>query len=294
MTSVEQILEKSNSLYDLRIGERPYGYYGALGESSYKNEPIVDFAVETPLSKTDIWKFDIENQTWKASGGRILVFDKDEVVTSKIKPKNVADYFFNREKYNLLGAKIKIPFGQYGTAGYITFSVFNDVQFSPVVRLLWFLGKTKDEIDGGYCGEFPWAFYLFYFALTRSRRDLEVLKNAHWQPWGDNRVNIDYPTFSNFKKFYYDLYRKLTKTKEDRDKRLFSEHLWCIYRGMRGDHPDGIPLGGKRLRIGDAKSAQEACEYLYNIYCMNGFAESQATVIKKEKALAIHPLWGTW
>lgn len=294
MISVEQILEKSKSLYDLRIGERPYGYYGALGDSSYKDEPTIDFAVETPLSKTDIWRFDIENQTWKESGGRILVFDKDEVVTSKIKPKNVADYFFNREKYNSLGAKIKIPFGQYGTADYITFSVFNDVRVSPVVRLLWFLGKTKDEIDGGYCGEFPWVYYLFYFALTRSRRDLEFLRNVDWQPWGDNRVDIDYPAFSNFKKFYYDLYRKLTKTKEDRDKRLFSEHLWCIYRGLNGNDIEGIPIGGKRLNLYSAQTVQEACIYLYNIYCENGLTDAQATTIRREKGIAIHPLWGTW
>lgn len=290
MISVEQILEKSKSLYDLRMGERPYTCYGALGNSSVEDS-IIDFAVETPLSRTDLWKYDWENLTWKLSGRRILVFNKDDVVDSSVtKPKSVADFFFNREKFKELGVKLKIPNGR----DFVDFNCLNNAQFSPVMRLLWFLGKTKAEVDAKYTRGLPWEFYLFYFALTRSNRDLEVLKKADWKPWNDDEIDIDYPTFSNFKKFYYDLYRKLTKTKEDRDNRLFSEHLWCIYRGMRGDLPDGVPLGGKRLRIGDAKSAQEACEYLYNIYCKNGFTESQATVIKKEKALAIHPLWGTW
>ncbi len=236
-------------------------------------------------------KFDMEFLTWKPTGGRILVFDKDDVVDSSVtKPKSVADFFFNREKFKELGVKLKIPNGR----DFVDFNCFNDVQFSPVMRLLWFLGKTKDEVDAKYTRGLPWEFYLFYFALTRSNRDLRVLSGADWQPWNDDEIDIDYPTFSNFKKFYYDLYRKLTKTKEDRDKSLFSSHLWCIYRGMRGDLPDGIPLGGRRLRIGDSKSVQEACEYLYNIYCKNGLTDTEATVIKKEKALAIHPLWGTW
>lgn len=290
MISVEQILEKSKSLYDLRMGERPYTCYGALGNSSVEDS-IIDFAVETPLSRTDLWKYDWENLTWKLSGRRILVFNKDDVVDSSVtKPKSVADFFFNREKFKELGVKLKIPNGR----DFVDFNCLNNAQFSPVMRLLWFLGKTKAEVDAKYTRGLPWEFYLFYYALTRSNRDLEVLKRADWQPWNDDKIDIDYPTFSNFKKFYYDLYRRLSKTKKDRDNRLFSEHLWCIYRGMRGDLPDGVPLGGKRLRIGDAKSAQEACEYLYNIYCMNGFTESQATVIKKEKALSIHPLWGTW
>lgn len=290
MISVEQILEKSKSLYDLRMGERPYICYGALGNSSVEDS-IIDFAVETPLSRTDLWKYDWENLTWKLSGRRILVFNKDDVVDSSVtKPKSVADFFFNREKFKELGVKLKIPNGR----DFVDFNCLNNAQFSPVMRLLWFLGKTKAEVDAKYTRGLPWEFYLFYYALTRSNRDLEVLKRADWQPWNDDKIDIDYPTFSNFKKFYYDLYRRLSKTKKDRDNRLFSEHLWCIYRGMRGDLPDGVPLGGKRLRIGDAKSAQEACEYLYNIYCMNGFTESQATVIKKEKALSIHPLWGTW
>lgn len=288
MISVEQILEKSKSLYDLHFGERPYTCYGALGNSSVENS-IIDFAVETPLSRTNVLKFDIEYQIWRP-GGRVLAFNKDNATTSTNKPKSVADYFFNKEKYKSLGVTIKIPY----RGEYISFSPLQDVQFSPVVRLLWFLGKTKDEIDGGYCGEFPWVFYLFYVALAWSRRDLEVLKNVDWQPWGDNRVNIDYPTFSNFRKFYYDLYRALTKTKEDRDKGLFSEHLWCIYRGLNGNDIEGIPMGGKRLNIYNGETVQEGIEYLHNIYCMNGFTESQATVIKKEKALSIHPLWGTW
>ena len=278
MISVEQILEKSKSLYDFHYGQRPYSCYGALCPTYSSSDLMLEFPVETALSKTDLWKFDMEYLTWRPSGGRILVFNKDDVVDSSVtKPKSVADFFFNREKFD-----------------FVDFNCLNDVQFSPVMRLLWFLGKTKDEVDTKYTRGLPWEFYLFYFALTRSNRDLRVLSGADWQPWNDDEIDIDYPTFSNFKKFYYDLYRKLTKTKEDRDKSLFSSHLWCIYRGMRGDLPDGIPLGGKKLRIGDSKSAEEACEYLYNIYCKNGFTESQATVIKKEKALAIHPLWGTW
>ena len=291
MISVEQILEKSNSLYDLHYGQRPYGCYGALCPTYSSSDLMLEFPVETALSRTDLWKYDWEILTWQHSGGRILVFNKDDVVDSSVtKPKSVADFFFNREKFKELGVKLKIPNGR----DFVDFNCLNNAQFSPVMRLLWFLGKTKDEVDAKYTRGLPWEFYLFYFALTRSNRDLRVLSGADWQPWNDDEIDIDYPTFSNFKKFYYDLYRKLTKTKEDRDKSLFSEHLWCIYRGIRGDLPDGIPLGGKKLRIGDAKSAQEACEYLYNIYCKNGFTESQATVIKKEKALAIHPLWGTW
>lgn len=291
MISVEQILEKSKSLYDLHYGQRPYGCYGALCPTYSSSDLMLEFPVETALSRTDLWKYDWEILTWQHSGGRILVFNKDDVVDSSVtKPKSVADFFFNREKFKELGVKLKIPNGR----DFVDFNCLNNAQFSPVMRLLWFLGKTKDEIDAKYTRGLPWEFYLFYFALTRSNRDLRVLSGADWQPWNDDEIDIDYPTFSNFKKFYYDLYRKLTKTKEDRDKSLFSEHLWCIYRGIRGDLPDGIPLGGKKLRIGDAKSAQEACEYLYNIYCKNGFTESQATVIKKEKALAIHPLWGTW
>lgn len=291
MISVEQILEKSNSLYDFHFGQRPYGCYRVLCPTYSSSDLMLEFPVETALSKTDLWKYDWENLTWKPSGGRILVFNKDDVVDSSVtKPKSVADYFFNREKFKELGVKLKIPNGR----DFVDFNCLNGAQFSPVMRLLWFLGKTKAEVDTKYTRGLPWEFYLFYYALTRSSRDLEVLKGADWQPWNDDKIDIDYPTFSNFKKFYYDLYRKLTKTKEDRNKSLFSSHLWCIYRGIRGDLPDGIPLGGKRLRIGDAKSVQEACEYLYNIYCMNGFTESQATVIKKEKALAIHPLWGTW
>lgn len=291
MISVEQILEKSKSLYDLHYGQRPYGCYGALCPTYSSSDLMLEFPVETALSRTDLWKYDWEILTWQHSGGRILVFNKDDVVDSSVtKPKSVADFFFNREKFKELGVKLKIPNGR----DFVDFNCLNNAQFSPVMRLLWFLGKTKDEIDAKYTRGLPWEFYLFYFALTRSNRDLRVLSGADWQPWNDDEIDIDYPTFSNFKKFYYDLYRKLTKTKEDRDKSLFSEHLWCIYRGIRGDLPDGIPLGGKKLRIGDAKSAQEACEYLYNIYCKNGFTESQATVIKKEKALSIHPLWGTW
>lgn len=291
MISVEQILEKSKSLYDLHYGQRPYGCYGALCPTYSSSDLMLEFPVETALSRTDLWKYDWEILTWQHSGGRILVFNKDDVVDSSVtKPKSVADFFFNREKFKELGVKLKIPNGR----DFVDFNCLNNAQFSPVMRLLWFLGKTKDEVDAKYTRGLPWEFYLFYFALTRSNRDLRVLSGADWQPWNDDEIDIDYPTFSNFKKFYYDLYRKLTKTKEDRDKSLFSEHLWCIYRGIRGDLPDGIPLGGKKLRIGDAKSAQEACEYLYNIYCKNGFTESQATVIKKEKALAIHPLWGTW
>lgn len=291
MISVEQILEKSKSLYDLHYGQRPYGCYGALCPTYSSSDLMLEFPVETALSRTDLWKYDWEILTWQHSGGRILVFNKDDVVDSSVtKPKSVADFFFNREKFKELGVKLKIPNGR----DFVDFNCLNNAQFSPVMRLLWFLGKTKDEVDAKYTRGLPWEFYLFYFALTRSNRDLRVLSGADWQPWNDDEIDIDYPTFSNFKKFYYDLYRKLTKTKEDRDKSLFSEHLWCIYRGIRGDLSDGIPLGGKKLRIGDAKSAQEACEYLYNIYCKNGFTESQATVIKKEKALAIHPLWGTW
>lgn len=236
-------------------------------------------------------KFDSEAEKWHPSGGRILVFDKNDCVgASGARPKSVADYFFNREKYKEQGIKIKVPNG----GDYIDFSCLNGGLFSPVVRLLWYLGKTKSEIDSGVTRGLPWEFYLFYFALTRSYRDLEVLKKAEWEPWYDEDVDIDYPTFVNFKKFYYNLYRSLTKTKEDRERALFSEHLWCIYRGMRGDLPDGIPLGGKRLRIGDAKSAQEACEYLYNIYCKSGLTDTEATIIRREKGIAIHPLWGTW
>lgn len=291
MISVEQILEKSKSLYDFHYGQRPYGCYGALCPTYSSSDLMLEFPVETALSRTDLWKYDWEILTWQHYGGRILVFNKDDVVDSSVtKPKSVADFFFNREKFKELGVKLKIPNGR----DFVDFNCLNNAQFSPVMRLLWFLGKTKDEVDAKYTRGLPWEFYLFYFALTRSNRDLRVLSGADWQPWNDDEIDIDYPTFSNFKKFYYDLYRKLTKTKENRQRALFSEHLWCIYRGIRGDLPDGIPLGGKKLRIGDAKSAQEACEYLYNIYCMNGFAESQATVIKKEKALAIHPLWGTW
>ena len=291
MISVEQILEKSNSLYDFHFGERPYRCYDTLCLTYSSSDLMLEFTVETALSKTDLWKYDWENLRWKPSGGRILVFNKDDVVDSSVtKPKSVADYFFNREKFKELGVKLKMPNG----GDFVDFNCLNGAQFSPVMRLLWFLGKTKAEVDTKYTHGLPWEFYLFYYALTGSSRDLEVLKGADWQPWNDDKIDIDYPTFSNFKKFYYNLYRRLSKTKEDRDNKLFSEHLWRIYRGMRGDLPDGIPLGGKRLRIGDAKSAQEACKYLYNIYCMNGFTESQATVIKKEKALAIHPLWGTW
>lgn len=291
MISVEQILEKSKSLYDFHFGERPYGCYGVLCPTYSSSDLMLEFPVETALSKTDLWKYDWENLTWKPSGGRILVFNKDDVVDSSVtKPKSVADYFFNREKFKELGVKLKIPKGR----DFVGFNCFNDVQFSPVMRLLWFLGKTKDEVDAKYTRGLPWEFYLFYFALTRSNRDLKVLSGADWQPWNDDEIDIDYPTFSNFKKFYYDLYRKLTKTKEDRDKSLFSSHLWCIYRGMRGDLPDGIPLGGKRLRIGDSKSVQEACEYLYNIYCKSGLTDTEATTIRREKGIAIHPLWGTW
>jgi len=252
---------------------------------------MLEFTVETALSRTDLWKYDWENLTWRPSGGRILVFDKSDVVgASGTRPKSVADYFFNREKFKELGVKLKIPNGR----DFVDFNYLNDAQFSPVMRLLWFLGKTKEEVDGKYIRGLPWEFYLFYFALTRSNRDLEVLKRADWQLWDDVKMDIDYPTFSNFKKFYYDLYRRLSKTKEDRDKKLFSEHLWCIYRGIRGDLPDGIPLGGERLRIGDAKCAQEACEYLYNIYCKNGLTDTEATTVRREKGIAIHPLWGTW
>lgn len=291
MISVEQILEKSNSLYDLHFGERPYRCYDALCPTYSSSGLMLEFTVETALSRTDLWKYDWENLTWRPSGGRILVFDKSDVVgASGTRPKSVADYFFNREKFKELGVKLKIPNGR----DFVDFNYLNDAQFSPVMRLLWFLGKTKEEVDGKYIRGLPWEFYLFYFALTRSNRDLEVLKRADWQLWDDVKMDIDYPTFSNFKKFYYDLYRRLSKTKEDRDKKLFSEHLWCIYRGIRGDLPDGIPLGGERLRIGDAKCAQEACEYLYNIYCKNGLTDTEATTVRREKGIAIHPLWGTW
>ena len=291
MLSVEQILEKSKSLYDLHFGERPYNCYGTLCSTYLPSEPTLEFSVETALSRTDLMKFDSEAEKWHPSGGRILVFDKNDCVgASGARPKSVADYFFNREKYKEQGIKIKVPNG----GDYIDFSCLNGGLFSPVVRLLWYLGKTKSEIDSGVTRGLPWEFYLFYFALTRSYRDLEVLKKAEWEPWYDEDVDIDYPTFVNFKKFYYNLYRSLTKTKEDRERALFSEHLWCIYRGMRGDLPDGIPLGGKRLRIGDAKSAQEACEYLYNIYCKSGLTDTEATIIRREKGIAIHPLWGTW
>lgn len=291
MISVEQILEKSKSLYDLHFGERPYNCYDALCSTGSPSDLMLEFNVETALSRTDLSRFYLSTEQWQPSSGRILVFNKDDVVgSSGARPKSVADYFFNREKFKELGVKLRIPNGR----DYVTFDYFEGAKISPIVRLLWFLGKTKAEIDTGFTGGLPWEFYLFYYALTRSNRDLVVLKGADWQPWNDEFIDIDYPTFSNFRKFYYDLYRALGKTKENRQRALFSEHLWCIYRGIRGDHPAGIPLGGKRLRIGDAKSAQEACEYLYNIYCMNGFTESQATVIKKEKALTIHPLWGTW
>lgn len=292
MISVEQMLEKSKSLYDLHFGDRPYYCYGGLYFSRSISEPTLEFKVETALSKTDLMRFDIETNKWQPTGGRILTFDKNDVVgSSGARPKSVADYFFNREKYKEQGTKVKIPIDKHE---YIDFNCLNDAEFSPVVRLLWFLGKTKDEIDAKYTRGFPWEFYLFYYALTRSSRDLEVLKKADWQPWDDEFIEIDYPTFSNFRKFYYDLYRMLTKTKEDRERALFSEHLWCIYRGMRGDLTDGIPLGGKRLRIGDAKGAQDACDYLYNIYCKRGLTDAQATTIRREKGIAIHPLWGTW
>ena len=291
MISVEQILEKSKSLYDFHFGQRPYGCYRVLCPTYSSSDLMLEFPVETALSKTDLWKFDMEYLTWRPSGGRILVFNKDDVVDSSVtKPKSVADFFFNREKFKELGVKLKIPHGR----DFVDFNCLNDAQFSPVVRLLWFLGKTKAEVDTKFTRGLPWEFYLFYFALTRSNRDLEVLKKADWKPWNDDEIDIDYPTFSNFKKFYYDLYRKLTKTKEDRDKSLFSSHLWCIYRGMRGDLPDGIPLGGKRLRIGGAKSAQEACDYLYNIYCKSGLTDTEATTIRRERSFEIHPLWGTW
>lgn len=291
MISVEQILEKSKSLYDLHFGQRPYSCYGALCPTYSSSDLMLEFTVETALSKTDLWKFDMECLTWRPSERRILVFNKDDVVDSSVtKPKSVADFFFNREKFKELGVKLKIPNGR----DFVDFNCLNNAQFSPVMRLLWFLGKTKDEVDAKYTRGLPWEFYLFYFALTRSNRDLEVLKRADWRPWYDDKIDIDYPTFSNFKKFYYDLYRRLSKTKKDRDDKLFSEHLWCIYRGMRGDLPDGIPLGGKRLRIGDAKSAQEACEYLYDIYCKSGLTDTEATTIRREKGIAIHPLWGTW
>ena len=70
MISVEQILEKSKSLYDFHFGQRPYGCYGALCPTYSLSDLTLEFPVETALSKTDLWKYDLENLTWKPSGGR--------------------------------------------------------------------------------------------------------------------------------------------------------------------------------------------------------------------------------
>lgn len=292
MISVEQILEKSKSLYDLRIGERPSGCYGTLCPISTSPSLMLDFNVETALSRTDLLRFDLRTEKWQPSSGRILVFNKDDLVDSSVtKPKSVADYFFNREKFKNLGLTLKIPNGR---GDLIDFNTLSGAAFSPVVRLLWFLGKTKEEVDTKFTRGLPWEFYLFYFAVTRSQRDFKVLQDAKWLPWDDDNIEMDYPTFSNFRKFYYDLYRALSKTKETRQKALFSEHLWCIYRGVRGEMLDGISLGGRRLRIYDKETVQEACDYLYNIFCKSGLTDAQATAIRREKGIAIHPLWGTW
>lgn len=291
MTIVEQIIEKTDSLYGSHLGERPYDCYGALDPNRGSSlSPRLEFQVETPLGQTDVWYYDLENEIWKITEEKILVCSDGPILT-KMRPKSVADYFFNREKYKERGVRFKVPFD----GDYFNFDSFSEVMFSPVLRLLWYLGRTKEEIDDdGFWGEMScWEFYLFYVSLTRSRRDLEFLKKEGWCPWSITQ-NLDYPTFLNFRKFYWDFYKKLAKNKEDRSKGLFSDHLWRIYRGMRGDLVGGLPMGGRRLRLHTAESVQEACEYIYNIYCKNGLTDEQATSIRKEGGVVIHPLWGTW